>query len=182
MVKSIFLDRDGVIIEDTHHLYRTEDIKIIEGATDAIRRLNEADYKVIIITNQAVVARGICDEQRVREINKYITALFYKDGSRIDGIYYCPHHPTAGNDPRYTRECGCRKPKIGLILKAKRKFNICLKDSYVIGDKTSDIKMGDNAGCKTVLVQTGHGGMDKEFSVKPNFVAKNILEAVYMLT
>jgi len=179
--KAIFLDRDGVINEEVDQLCRAENLKIYDFAAKAIKKINEIGDLAIIISNQPMIAKGFMTENDLNEIHKKLETELGKKGAKIDAIYYCPHHPEKGFPGEILElkiKCKCRKPEIGLFLKAKKEFNIDFKKSYLIGDKTSDILAGKRTGCKTILVKTGYGGKDKLFNVKPDFVAKNLLEAV----
>jgi histidinol-phosphate phosphatase family protein len=177
MGAAVFLDRDGVIIEEKGHLCRKEDISLIPDSDIAIKLLNKKGYEVVIVTNQPVVARGLSTLENVVDINNHLTSLLLKRGAKIDKIYFCPHHPIMGNNPLYTRECDCRKPKTGMLLQAEKDLGVFLKESYFIGDKTSDIKTGENAGCKTILVETGYGGKDNLYKVNPDYTVKDLLGA-----
>jgi D,D-heptose 1,7-bisphosphate phosphatase len=181
MNKAIFLDRDGVIVKQKHHLHKKEDLELILNSGKAIRLLNERGYLMIVVSNQPVVARGLCTIQEVNEINHYMEEMLKEQGAKIDRIYFCPHHPTKGNNSEYTKNCECRKPKIGLFLQAQKDLDIDLNESWLIGDKTSDIQAGKNARCRTILVNTGYGGKDCLFSVKPNFLAKDLWNAIYKI-
>ena len=179
MAKFIFLDRDGVICEEREFLHKKEDLKLIEGSAGAIRLLNEENFKVIIITNQSVIAIGLCNEQEVIEIDLCLKELLEKEGAIIEKTYYCPHHPIIGDNLKYTRECYCRKPLPGMILQAKKDFDIeDISEAYMIGDKIGDILAGKRAGCKTILVKTGYGGKEGFSDATPDYVAKNLNEAV----
>jgi histidinol-phosphate phosphatase family protein len=182
--KVVFLDRDGVINEEIDQLCRVEDLSIYNFSAKAIKKINELGYLVIIVTNQPMIAKGFMTEKDLDEIHKKLETELGKQGAKIDAFYYCPHHPEKGfpgEIPELKIECNCRKPKIGLFLKAKKDFNINLKSSYMIGDQTSDILAGKRAGCKTILVKTGYGGKDNLFEVKPNYIAKNLLEALHFV-
>ncbi|MCM8819148.1 MAG: HAD family hydrolase, partial [Candidatus Omnitrophica bacterium] len=147
----------------------------------AIKKINELGYLAIIITNQPMIAKGLMREKDLEKIHKKLETELGKEGAKIDAIYYCPHHPERGfkgERKELKIKCKCRKPAIGLFLKAKKEFNIDFKKSFLIGDKTSDILAGKRAGCKTILVKTGYGGKDEKYIVKPLFVAKNLLSAV----
>lgn len=178
---AIFLDRDGVINEEVDQLSRVENFKIYDFAPEAIKKINETNYLAIIIANQPMIAKGFMTENDLNEIHKKLeTELGFK-GAKIDAIYYCPHHSKkgfAGERPELKVKCKCRKPEIGLLLRAKKDFNIDLKKSYLIGDKTGDILAGKRAGCKTILLRTGYGGRDELFSQKPDFFASNLSGAI----
>lgn len=179
--KAIFLDRDGTIIEDVGYLNNPQDIKFIPGSIEAIKKLNEAGYKVIIITNQAGVARGLIIENMLQTLDKTIQKELLNGGAQIDAIYYCPHHAEHGHYP-YKQECGCRKPEPGMILKAAKDHNIDLSQSWMIGDKKSDIEAGQAAGTKTILVLTGQGKEHKDKLAKQTeHLAENLLEAAKII-
>lgn len=156
LYRAVFLDRDGTINEERSYLCRPEQLKIIAGSGPAIRSLNERGFKVIVVTNQAGIAFGYYGENDLQLIHECLKRELSLYQATLDGIYYCPHHPR-GTIPEYRGECSCRKPKIGLFLKACKELNIDLAASYVVGDKLSDIGAGKRLGCSTVLVQTGFG-------------------------
>ena len=176
MDKAIFLDRDGVINKDHDYVCRIADFEFIPKAVEGLKKLQEVGYKLIIISNQSGIARDYYQEKDVKILHEYMLNELNKKSVQIDKIYYCPHHPSDGNG-KYTTDCDCRKPKPGLIKKAVQEFNIDLKQSFFIGDKTADIQTGKNAGCATVLVKTGYGGRDKVYEVKPDFIFNNLFEA-----
>ncbi len=173
--KAVFLDRDGVIIEDFHHktgkhLSNISEIRFLRGAAKAIQKLN-AHFLVIVVANQSSVARGLVSMKQAREINAFIRKELQKKGCRIDAVYFCPHHPD------FSGECDCRKPKTGLLLQAQKEFEIDFKNSFMVGDKTSDIAAGKKAGCKTILVKTGYGGKDSVTKEIPDIVAQDLGQA-----
>lgn len=182
-MRAIFLDRDGVINEVDGFLTDINKIKIIPNSDKAIKILNKLGFKVIIVTNQSQIARGMLTEYNVNKINQKIKSLLEKKGAKIDAIYYCPHHPETHHKDikpwflRYRIDCDCRKPKIGMLKKAQKKFKIDFSKSFMIGDRTVDIETGRNAGCKTILVKTGHGGEDKKYNIIPDYIADDLFEA-----
>ena len=185
--KAIFLDRDGVIIEDIDLLIAKEQIKFFTEIFESFKLLRETVFKSFVVTNQPVVARGMINEEEVKEINNYISNQIFKGTNyRIDKFYYCPHHPNADLED-YRENCDCRKPKSGMLLKAAAEFNISLQDSWMIGDRISDIIAGHNVECKTILLETGRhlerpiesDAMD--LGISPDFVCKNLLEAVEII-
>lgn len=179
MEKVIFLDRDGVISVEKDLLHKKEDIELLPRTAKAIQLLNKNNYTVIVVTNQPVVARGLCTLENVREIHEHLKNVLREENARIDEIYFCPHHPKAGNNPEYTKECECRKPKPGMILQAQKDLKIkSLSECFMVGDKISDIKAGFLAGCKTILVKTGYGGDDGFKDATPDHEAKDLYEAV----
>lgn len=155
MNRAIFLDRDGVIIEDVNLLTNSGDIRILEGVPEALRCMQEAGFKLIVVSNQPVVARGMVTEQEVQAINAEIEYLLELAGApHIDGFYFCPHHPNA-TLPEYRIACECRKPEPGLVLRAASEHNLNLHLSFLVGDRITDIIAGAKAGCRTVMVRTG---------------------------
>ena len=182
--KAIFLDRDGTINEYVGFLRKTDEMKLIDGASEAIKTIYNSEYLCIVITNQPVIARGEVTISKLNDIHKRMETLLGHDGAYIDGLYYCPHHPDKGFDGEIKElkiECECRKPKIGMIMKAAKDFNIDLSESIMIGDSTLDIKMAENAGVKSVLVKTGQAGIDGKYEIKPDIIAKDLNEAVKII-
>lgn len=177
---AVFLDRDGVINEEVDLLYRADQLRLLPGAGEAIRRLNERGIKAIVVTNQAVVARGLCTEEEVEEIHRRLRQMLAKKGAYLDAIYWCPHHENA-DLPRYRKVCGCRKPDTGLLEEAVNRFNLDISRCFLIGDRTVDIQTGKNAGCRTILVETGYGGKDGKYDVKPDYICKDLKEAVDLI-
>lgn len=171
MRKAVFIDRDGVINQDLgKYITNPKEFVFIPGVIKALKKLNKSEFKIIIITNQGGVGKGLYTEKDVEEIHKKMNSLLERDGIRLDGVYYCPHHPNDG--------CDCRKPNLGLVNDAIEEHKIDPKNSFFIGDKTSDIKAGSDIGCKTFLVKTGYAGHDRLFDVKPDFIVEDFAEAV----
>lgn len=181
---AVFLDRDGVLIEDTDLLTSCEQVRICEGIPQAIRALHKAGLFLVIVSNQTVVARGLATEEEVHEVHEYIQNLLYEaSGVRIDCVYFCPHHPSA-TLPGYRVNCDCRKPRPGMLVQAARKHNLNLQTSFLVGDRITDIVAGARAGCRTVLVQTGkHEAPPIETvdpldeSVQPDHICGNLRQA-----
>lgn len=154
--KAVFLDRDGVVIKDVGLITDKTNVEILDGAPAALKRLKENGYLLIIISNQAVIARGLCSEKDVDGINLFMNERIRKASQiAIDYFYYCPHHPNA-DVSRYRLDCECRKPRPGLLLRAAEDHAIDLQKSFMIGDRMSDIVAGSRAGCKTIWLKTGH--------------------------
>ena len=148
-IKTIFLDRDGVINKEVGYLFRIIDFKFIEGVFDACLYFQQLDYKIIIISNQSGIARGYYSERDYLELTKWMLNQFNIKGISILDILYCPHGPESS--------CECRKPKPGMLIEAKDKYNIDMKDSWMIGDKETDIEAANLAGINnTILVRSGH--------------------------
>ncbi len=178
MAKAVFLDRDGVVCKEKNYLHKKEEIELLPQVAEAIQLLNQSQYKVIIVSNQTVVARGLCTLEELEGINAHLEALLKQKGASIDRTYYCPHHPSKGSVLEYVTICECRKPKPGMLYQAQKDFNLSLSESFMIGDKTSDIKAGELAGCTTILVETGYGGADGVLEVTPRFKEKDLYAAV----
>jgi D-glycero-D-manno-heptose 1,7-bisphosphate phosphatase len=179
--KAVFLDRDGTIVEDIGYLNSPEQLKFIPGSIEAIKKLNEAGYKVVVITNQAGVARGLITEDMLQTIDKTLHKWILNGGAHLDGIYYCPHHPDHGVYP-YKQVCECRKPHPGLLKRAHRDLEIDLARSFMIGDKATDVEAGKRAGTKTVFVRSGRGKEEeKKIDGEPNHIAKDLSDAVNWL-
>jgi len=185
---AVFLDRDGVINEEVGYLDSLDKLKIIPGAYEAIRLINESGMKVVVISNQAGVARGLFPEDFVKITHEYLQNALRKKGAYIDNFYYCPHHPTEGIEP-YRQVCNCRKPAPGMLLQAAQDLNIDLKRSYLVGDRFNDMEAGKKIGVRGILVKTGFGqsllqddGPDEATPEnKPDFIAADILEAVKLI-
>ncbi len=158
---ALFLDRDGVIIEEVNYLADIGQVRLIPGAAAAIARVNRQAIPVVVVTNQAGVARGFFPEKRIGEVHDHLQALLGLSGARIDRFYYCPHHPTMGETP-YRLVCECRKPGPGLLLRAAAEMGLDLSQSCLVGDKVTDLEAGARVGCRTVLVRTGHGRYVRE--------------------
>ncbi len=160
--KAIFLDRDGTINVYRNFITKPDELELIPGTAEAVRRINNSAYLTIIITNQPVIARGECSEEGLILIHKRLQTLLGNLGAFYDDLFYCPHHPDrgfAGEVPELKIDCECRKPKPGLLYKAAEKYNIDLKESFMIGDSERDIKAGINAGCRPILIGEGIAGI-----------------------
>jgi len=183
--KCIFLDRDGTINVYKNLLCAKEDLKLENGAAQAIKMINDSEFLCIVVSNQSVVARNLCTLEEVHDINNKLKELLLEDsGAYLDDILICPHHPDRGypeENRKYKIECNCRKPKIGMIKKAEKKYNIDLSKSYIIGDTTIDVMTGLNAGLKTVLVKTGLAGKDNIYNVSADYIANDLLKAVELI-
>lgn len=179
--KAIFLDRDGTINKYVGLVSKTEQFELENSAAKAIAAINRSRYLAIVITNQPVVARGMCGIKDVEEIHNKMETLLGKEGAYVDAIKFCPHHPDKGypeENPAYKIACECRKPKPGMILDAAKQFNIDLAESWTIGDSTMDIQTGVNAGTHTILLKTGVGGTDQKYDVTADYAAENLMSAV----
>ena len=154
--RAVFLDRDGTINIEKNYLHTIEDFEFIPGAPEAIKKLKEAGFLVIVVSNQSGVARGYFDEDSVNQLHQHIQAELAVYGTSIDDFYFCPHHPDKGLGV-YKAACNCRKGKPGMLLQAALEHNLDLQHSFMVGDKLADIVAGERAGCKSILVLTGYG-------------------------
>ena len=166
MINAVFLDRDGVITEDIGYVHKIEDFKLIQNAAKGLKLLK--NFKLIFITNQSGIGRGYYKFEDFLNYNNKVLKELKKHKLKIQKTYFCPHKPEDN--------CECRKPKIKLIKDAEKEFGIDLKKSFVIGDKKTDIEMGRNAGCKTILVLTGHG-MAAKNETRADYIANNLVDA-----
>ncbi len=176
----ILLDRDGVISLQTGFVNKPDDLVLVEGAADAIRRLNQARWPVAVITNQGGIAMGYLTEETLHEIHQKLERLLGEAGAHVDGIYYCPHHEH-GTLLQYKTDCHCRKPQIGMLEKARDELGIDLARSVVVGDASTDILAGIQAGCATILVATGFGGKDGKADAEPDAVVADLPAAVDLI-
>lgn len=153
---AVFLDRDGTLIHERGWVLSPADVELVEGAAEAVARLNAAGYAVVLVTNQSAVGRGMIDEERLAEIHAHIEAELAKHDARIDRIEHCPDHPTEGVGD-YRRESRRRKPEPGMILDATEALGLDLDRSWTIGDAERDLVAGERAGVRGILVATGKG-------------------------
>lgn len=171
--KAIFIDRDGPINEYVGFLTDINDFHLIDGVVQAIRKINQAGYLAIVVTNQPVIARGEVTISELQQIHNKMETLLGENGAYVDAIYFCPHHPDkgfGGERIEYKVDCSCRKPKPGMLLKAAEDFNIDLSNSWMIGDGKNDVQAGNNAGCHTALIGRDDYGQDKTVSSLLDFV------------
>jgi D-glycero-D-manno-heptose 1,7-bisphosphate phosphatase len=173
MRATVFLDRDGTITEEVGYLDNPDRLRLIPGAAEAIRLLNNAGILVIMVSNQAGVGRGYFSTATVEAIHRQLAKQLVKYRAYVDDIYYCPHHPNEG--------CGCRKPKAGMLLRAAQKHGIDMRRAFIVGDKVSDLDAGRQVGCRTVLVLTGYGEQAREafnnLIFQPDYISSNLYAA-----
>ena len=166
---AVFLDRDGTLMRDVDYCGDPKAVELLPGVPEALRQLKRLGYKLIVITNQSGIGRDLFTEQQYRAVEAELARQIGND--LIDATYFCPHLPDDG--------CKCRKPSPEMILQAAREHNVDLARSFFVGDKTSDIECGRNAGVKTILVRTGYGRDTNEKSA--DFVAENLNEAAELI-
>jgi D-glycero-D-manno-heptose 1,7-bisphosphate phosphatase len=171
---AVFLDRDGTLIEEAGYLDRIERIQFFPFSIDAVRLLNHGGFAVVVVTNQAGVARGIFPESFVAEAHAHLRERLEAGGARVDAFYYCPHHPD-GTVEMYRRSCDCRKPGDAMLHRAAADLDLDLARSIVVGDRWHDIQAGQKAGTRTVLVRTGYGRTEEQ-QPKPGVAADAIVE------
>lgn len=179
--RAIFFDRDGVLNQYRRFIVSPSELALEEGAVEAVKRVNRSGMLAIVATNQPQIARGMCTFEGLDSIHRELETLLGNEGAKLDGIYICPHHPDSGFQGEridFKIKCNCRKPMPGLIEQAANHFNIDIQNSVMIGDSSSDIKMANDLGMRSVLVQTGLGGKDSKFPFDPTYVAANVFEAV----
>ena len=159
--RAAFLDRDGVINVDHAYVHEIENFDWVPGVLEAARRLHDAGFELVVVTNQSGIGRGYYTEADFEKLTAWMKARFAEAGAPLAGVYFCPHHPDRGypgERPELKIDCACRKPKPGMLLAAARDLNIDLAQSWMVGDGENDIRAGRSAGCKTALI--GDGGED----------------------
>jgi D-glycero-D-manno-heptose 1,7-bisphosphate phosphatase len=179
---AVFLDRDGTVSEEVGYVNHLSRYKLFDWTAKAIKLLNEAKIKAILVTNQAGVARGYFTEDLIWKVHEKLNSELAAFDAHLDGIYYCPHHPSAGQPP-YRASCECRKPKPGLLYQAAQEHEVDLTRSFMIGDKYTDVELAQRIGVKGVMVMTGYGMGEYEYQREswpkmPDKIAKDLLEAV----
>jgi len=179
-MRAVFLDRDGTVNREVDVLRDLNQLRVLPGVPKAIREFNRLGFLVIIVTNQAVIARGWLKPKDIDEIHDVLCVRLRRYGAHVHAVYYCPHHPNA-NLKKYRMRCVCRKPMPGMLTQAMKDFKITSRGSFMVGDKTGDILAGKKAGLTTILVETGYAGKDNEYSVQPNFTARTLSEAVRII-
>lgn len=182
--RCIFLDRDGTVNRYVGFLNRPEQMELESAAAEAIRLINESEYLAVVVSNQPVIARGECTLDVLDRIHNRMYMLLGQQGAYVDDLYFCPHHPDRGFEGEVRElkiKCDCRKPAVGMLLRAAREHQIDLQESWMIGDMTVDVQTGKNAGMKTVLLKTGAAGSDQKYDVQPDVTAANLLEAVQII-
>jgi D-glycero-D-manno-heptose 1,7-bisphosphate phosphatase len=179
MRRAVFIDRDGTLIEESGYLDRLERLVFFPFSVDAVRVLNRAGFAVVVVTNQAGIARGIVKEAFVGEAHRHIAARLEAGGARIDGFYYCPHYPT-GVVEKYRMACDCRKPRPGLLVKAGKDLDLDLARSFAVGDRWHDLAAGHAVGARGVLVRTGLGQRSEtapEAGTAADAIVDNLMDA-----
>lgn len=180
----VFLDRDGTLNIEAGYIKELENLNLIDGAAEAVKRLNMLGIKAILVTNQTGAARDYYPEAHILALNERLEKLLAEQGAFLDAVYYCPHLPAPdAKIEKYAMDCDCRKPAIGMVEQAYREHdNLDRSLSFVVGDKATDVELAKNCGARGILVETGYGERvqkgDYQWPVKPDFQARSISEAV----
>ena len=179
---AVFMDRDGCLIEEAGYINHPSRVRMLPRSAAAVARLNRAGIAAVMATNQAGIARDYFSEETLEAVNAEVERQLAGRGAKLDALYVCTHHPTAGQPP-FRPECECRKPKPGLLLRAAADLGLDLSRSVMVGDKPSDIGAGQAAGVATVLVLTGYGRGEweyrrQEWTLAPDHVAEDLFDAV----
>ncbi|MGN5480578.1 D-glycero-alpha-D-manno-heptose-1,7-bisphosphate 7-phosphatase [Cupriavidus basilensis] len=178
---AVFVDRDGTLNREVDHLNAPDQLELLPGVEQAIRRLNRAEYRICVITNQPVLARGECTPEGLHQIHNKLETPLGNEGAYVDRIYYCPHHPDkgfAGEVPELKIDCDCRKPNTGMIDTAVAELNLDRARSWLIGDTTSDLLAARRAGVRSILVETGYAGLEQKYWTTPDYVVPDFQAAV----
>ncbi len=170
----VLLDRDGTIIKECHYLSDPQQVELLAGVAEGLRRMQELGLGAIAVTNQSGIGRGFFDEKRLREIHQRMLELLAIENVYLEDIYFCPHTPADS--------CSCRKPLPGLVEQAAEKYGFNPQDSFVIGDKPCDIELGQRVGAITFLVRTGYGAeVATSQTAAPDYVVDDLLEAARII-
>ena len=179
--KALFLDRDGTLIVEKNYIKDPALIEFIPEIFPMLRSVQAAGWALVVVSNQAGVARGFMTEDEVRHFNQVMSDQLLAEKIKLDGIYFCPHHPQKGTAP-FKMICDCRKPAPGMLLQAARELQLDLSQSWMFGDRHSDIEAGFNAGCQSVLLKTGYGAESAlhiaQWQRKPTQVCESLAEAL----
>jgi len=179
--KAVFFDRDDTLIEDPGYISSPEQVKLLPGVADALIQLRKMGYKLVVITNQSAVARGIISEVTLGKIHKRLIELLEQNGASIDNIYYCPYHPD-GVVAKYRKESDMRKPGPGMFLLAAQEMGIDCSQSWAVGDTYRDVAAGRLAGCGTILIKSSINPVMKKLGdPEPDKIAINIKEVVNII-
>ncbi len=172
---AVFLDRDGVITKEKSYVSSLGELEIFDYSKECVDIIHQKGYLAIVVTNQSGIARGLFSEDSLKEMNEYLIKQL-----GIEAVYYCPHYPE-GKISKYSIKCECRKPGIGMLKKACESYKIDMLNSWMVGDRDSDIRMGINAGIKTVLLESGYGSKSLDSGTKPDYILKDLREFVSII-
>lgn len=179
--QAVFLDKDGTLVENVPYNVDPKQIKLVDGAIEGLKLLHKAGFKLIVVSNQSGVARGIFKESDLAMVEEHLRSLLRKAGAPLAGFYYCPHHPD-GRLRDYSINCMCRKPRPGMLFKAGREHQINLAKSWLVGDILDDIEAGRRAECSTILIDNGN---ETEWSLdsnrRPHYTVSSFYEAACLI-
>jgi len=183
--RAVFIDRDGTLSEEVGYINHVSRFQLFPYAAEAIKELNQHNWLAIVVTNQAGVARGYFSEDMIQAVHKKMTEDLSASGAKLDAVYYCAHHPTVG-EPPYRVDCDCRKPRPGLVQRAAADLNVDLANSWMIGDRYSDVQLAHNAGLKSMFVMSGYGRgewehQEQDWDLHPDMTAETLLDAVRLI-
>lgn len=174
MNQAVFLDRDGTIVPEMGYVTKPSQVSLLPNAAAGMRLLRDLGYRLIVVTNQAAIAKGLMTLRDLAAVNRRIRTLLQHHNIRWDALYFCPHHPE-GTVKRYAIRCRCRKPQPGMLRRAAREHRLDLRRSVVIGDSIRDLQMGRSVGATTILVRTGH--RERGARKRADYTACDLLEA-----
>jgi D-glycero-D-manno-heptose 1,7-bisphosphate phosphatase len=182
---AVFMDRDGTLAHEVGYVNDVSRFRLFPWAVEAVRLVNRSGMLAVMVTNQAGVARGYFPEAAIHEVHAALGAAFEGGAARLDGVYYCPHHPQAGEEP-YRQDCDCRKPRPGLLTRAAAERGLALERSWVVGDRLGDLQVAWAVGARGALVKTGYGRGElrhhaPSWTRPPDLVAEHVLEAVSLI-
>ncbi len=178
--RAVLLDRDGTLVHPRHYPSRPEDLRIYDGITLHLRELQSAGFRLVVITNQAGIARGYFTEADLQHMHAYLRCELEKEGVLLDAMYYCPHH-VDGVIQEFATSCACRKPQPGMLLQAAADLDLDLRRSWFVGDILDDVEAGNRAGCRTILVDLGTEAVPGQQVRTPHFVARNTRHALRII-
>lgn len=177
---TVYLDRDGTICEEKNYISKPEQVVLLKGAVDGLKKLSQAGGVLVIVTNQSGIGRGYYTEADMEKVNERLFELLSSEGIELDGLYYCPHH-VDGNVAEYTRPCDCRKPGAGMVEQAREELELPMGKEFVVGDKDTDIMMGKSISAGTILVSSGYGEESlkklREDGNEPDMIVNDLIEA-----
>jgi D,D-heptose 1,7-bisphosphate phosphatase len=180
-VKALFLDRDGTLLTEKGYVTTPDDVEPLPGVAEALAAAAAAGWKLIVVTNQACVAKGLITEEELGAIHQRMVAMLGAEGAFLDGVYWCPHHPE-GSVPEFSIECSCRKPRSGLLEQAAVEHGLELGECVMVGDTLRDLEAGRGAGARTALVLTGKGAATSQADHGADWVVRDLAELVATLT
>lgn len=178
--RAVFLDRDGTLVEPRNYPSRPEDLVLYPGLATQLRRLREAGFLLVLVTNQSGLARGYFQPGDLDRMHNRLNAALHKEDAALDAIYVCPHHPD-GTVPELAVDCACRKPRPGLLVQAAADFNLDLSRSWLVGDILDDIEAGNRAGCRTILVDLGTEQLPRQPLRRPAYIGRTTIHALEII-